>query len=221
MRALIPAGPPGGLVVIGETAMPEPSRRQALVRVSHFSLNRAGYLQLAIPGTSFRPGIDAGGVIEQAAADGSGPPVGSRVVMHIPEGGAAAEYVAVSADRLAVIPGDVSQAVASTLPLAGLVARRLLARAGGIEGRRILATGAGGGVGVILIQLACAQGARVTVVTPRSLPWEHIAKAGADVVHDIGELADGIFDLVLESVGGELGSAAAGKLRTGGLFLWF
>jgi NADPH:quinone reductase len=221
MRALIPAGPLGEVVVIGETGMPEPARRQALVRVSHFSLNRADYLQLAVPGTSFRPGIDAAGVIEQAAADGSGPAAGSRVVMHIPDGGAAAEYVAASADRLAVVPGGVSPAVASTLPLAGFVARRLLVRAGDLDGRRILATGVGGGVGLILIQLARAEGAQITAVTPRSLPWEHIAKAGADVVHDIGELADGSFDLVLESVGGELGSAAAGKLRTGGLFLWF
>jgi NADPH:quinone reductase len=221
MRALIPTGQAGGLVAIGEAEFPEPDPHQALIRVSAFSLNRADYLYLAAPGTSFRPGIDAAGVIERPAADGSGPGEGSRVVMHIPQGGAAAEYVTASSDRLAIIPEEVSLATASTLPLAGLVARRMLARAGTISGRRILATGVGGGVGLILIQLARAQGGQVTAVTPNHLPWEHIGRAGADVVHDISQLADGSFDLALESVGGELGSAVASKLRSGGLFLWF
>jgi NADPH:quinone reductase len=221
MRALIPADRAGELVVIGEITAPEPTGHEALIRVSDFSLNRADYLQLAVPGTGFRPGIDAAGVVERAAADGSGPAAGSRVVMHLPGGGAAAEYVAAPADRLAVVPEEVSPAIASTLPLAGFVARRLLAAAGDVAGRRILATGVGGGVGLILIQLARAEGAGVTAVSPSRLPSEHIAKAGADVVHDIGELLDGSFDIVMESVGGELGSAATGKLRPGGLFLWF
>ncbi|MFJ3219635.1 zinc-binding dehydrogenase [Kitasatospora sp. NPDC086801] len=220
MRALIPTGRNGHLVDIGEVELPEPAQDEALVRITRFSLNRPDFLYLSDPGTSYRPGIDAVGVIERAAADG-GPGKGSRVALHLPAGGAAAEYAAVPVRRLVPVPDTVSSDLAAALPLAGLVARRLLAKAGPLEGRTILATGMSGGVGQFIAQLAAAEGARITAVASTDEPWHHLPGLGAVVTHDIEALDDGTFDIVLDSVAGALGSAAARKLAPGGLFLWF
>jgi NADPH:quinone reductase-like Zn-dependent oxidoreductase len=221
MRALIPTGRPGDLTEIAEVDPPVPAADQALVRVEVFSLNRPDFLYLARPGTGYRPGIDAVGVVERPAADGTGPAAGRRVVLHLPDGGAAAELVAVTAARLAPLPDGVDAETAACLPLAGMVALRLLREAGPLAERRLLATGAGGGVGQFLVQLAAAGGARITAVAAEDEPWEHLPGLGATVVHGLDGLAPGSFDVVLESVGGELGSAAATRLRDGGLFLWY
>ncbi|NRQ31494.1 zinc-binding dehydrogenase [Nonomuraea sp. NN258] len=219
MRALVPTGKTGRLTELAELPDPIPAAGQALVRVRHFSLNRPDYLYLATPGTDFRPGIDAVGTVE-IPADG-GPARGTPVVFHLPSGGAAAELVAVPADSLAPLPAGLSPEIAACLPLAGMVALRLLKAAGPLSGRRLLATGATGGVGQFLVQLAIAAGAQITVVAREDDAWRHLAQAGATVVHDVHALPAATFDVVLESVGGTLGSAAATRLRQGGLFLWY
>ncbi|MCX4906539.1 zinc-binding dehydrogenase [Streptomyces sp. NBC_00878] len=221
MRALIPTGNPETLTELGEVDLPTPQRHEVLIRVTDVALNRADFLYLSDPSTTFRPGIDAAGVVAKAAVDGSGPSEGSRVALHLPSGGGAAEYVAASADRLAVIPDNVDSASAAALPLGGLVAQRLLALAGPLEGRRILATGVGGGVGQVLIQLAVAEGAEITAVAAQGQPTDHMAALGAKIALDIDAVEDTAFDIVLESVGGDLGSKTAHKLRPGGQFLWF
>ncbi|MFD9665068.1 zinc-binding dehydrogenase [Rhodococcus sp. NPDC059968] len=221
MRALISTGRPGDLVEIADIDRPVPADDQALVRVTEFSLNRTDFLNLSSPDTAYRPGVDAVGLVERAAADGSGPSAGQRVVIHLPGGGAAAQYVAVAADRVVPVPDGVPSDVAAALPLAGLVARRMLAKAGPLSGRRILATGVTGGVGQFVVQLAVAEGAQVTAVAAESAPWQHLPALGARVTHDVTALDNGSFDIVLESVGGPLGSTAAKKLAHDGLFLWF
>ncbi|MEV4034062.1 zinc-binding dehydrogenase [Streptomyces umbrinus] len=102
-----------------------------------------------------------------------------------------------------------------------LGAQRLLAMAGPLKGRRILATGVGGGVVQVLIQLAVVEGAEITAVSETGQPTEHMAALGAKIALDIDAVEGGAFDIVLESVGGDLGSSAAHKLRPGGQFLWF
>ncbi|OPG13291.1 zinc-binding dehydrogenase [Microbispora sp. GKU 823] len=100
-------------------------------------------------------------------------------------------------------------------------AARLLKAAGPLKGSRLLATGATDGVGQFLVQLAVAGGAHITVVAREEDPWAYLVQAGATVVHDVYSLPAAGFDVVLESVGGAVGSAAATRLREGGLFLWY
>ena len=83
MRALVPTGVPGSLTRIAEVDDPLPAQGDALVRVELFSLNRPDFLYLSEPGTGYRPGIDAVGVVAEPAADGTGPEAGRRVVMPI------------------------------------------------------------------------------------------------------------------------------------------
>jgi NADPH:quinone reductase-like Zn-dependent oxidoreductase len=115
-----------------------------------------------------------------------------------------AEYVAVPAAWIAELPDGLSFAEAAALPTAGLAALRMLRMGPAILGRRILVTGASGGVGRFAIQLAHLGGAEVTaLISSGSARAEGLRQLGADdVVSDIDQL-EGRFDLILESVGGE------------------
>ena len=68
---------------------------------------------------------------------------------------------------------------AATLPVAGLTALRSLENGGFVVGKRVLVTGASGGVGRFAIQLAKLAGAHVTAVARRT---GGLAELGADEV---------------------------------------
>ena len=96
----------------------------------------------------------------------------------------------------------------------------MLRSAGSVAGLRILLTGASGGVGHYVTELAASSGAEVTAVTANAERGERLAALGAAaVVHDIGASA-GPFDLVLESTGGTDLARAAG-LAPAGTLIWF
>jgi len=211
--ALLPTGGPD-LVSLERVDEPDPGAGEALVAVEAFSVNRGELFLLERGG--WRPGKDIAGRVVQAAADGSGPAVGERVVGHPPSAGWA-ERVAVPTGALATA-GDLAPETAAALPLAGLTALRLLRAMPSPSGRRLLVTGASGGVGHFLVELAAGAGACVTVVSRR--PDRLLALGAVDAVADVAD-ADGPFDVVLESVGGPSLETALGKVAPGGLVLWF
>jgi len=90
----------------------------------------------------------------------------------------------VPTSRLAPLPADVGIEQAAALPLAGLTALRTLRLAGDLLGRRVLVTGANGGVGRIQIQLAAAAGAQVTAVARAEHEKELLALGASSVVAD-------------------------------------
>lgn len=195
-----------------ETDMPAPGAGEALVKVAAISLNRGevrrGTFQYETPG---RIGWDFAGTVERAAADGSGPKAGQRVV-GVLFNHAWAEHLAVPSASLAVLPDAVSFADAATLPVAGLTALHALTKGGSVLGRKVLVSGATGGVGSFAVQLAHLSGAHVTAAI-RSAEDEGMVRAlGADAAAVGPDLSaakpQGPYDLIIESVGGpSLGAA--------------
>jgi NADPH:quinone reductase-like Zn-dependent oxidoreductase/ketosteroid isomerase-like protein len=191
---------------------------EVLIEVAAYSPNRGETFQLENPPADWRPGKDVAGRV-LATVDG-GPAIGSRIVAHVPYSGWA-ERVAAPLSQVAVLPDAVSFEQAAALPLAGLTALRLLRAAGAVIGRRILLTGASGGVGHYVTELAAAAGASVTAVVSSAGRGERLRHLGADtVVYDVAD-ASGPYDVVLESVGGDSLPVALSKLAAGGQLIWF
>jgi NADPH:quinone reductase-like Zn-dependent oxidoreductase len=219
---MIPTGRSDVPVVPGEAETPTPGPGEVLVKVAAYSVNRGETFQLEDPSPApgFVPGKDVAGLVIQAAADGRGPAVGRRVVAH-PARGGWAEYVAVPVDQLAEIPDAMCATEAAALPLAGLTALRLLRAAGPLVGRRVLVTGASGGVGHYVTELAAAAGALVTAVSASAERGARLRELGAaEVVHEIAAVR-GTYDVVLESTGGANLPVALARLAPRGLLLWF
>jgi NADPH:quinone reductase-like Zn-dependent oxidoreductase len=207
MRALVADG---SGVSFAEAPDPRADASHALVEVKAVSLNRGEVRRLPArkPGTI--PGWDVAGVLQD----------GTRVVGLADEGGWA-ELAALPKDRLAVIPEDVSFEAASTLPVAGLTALRALEVGGPLLGRRVLVTGAAGGVGRYAIQLAHRAGAHVTGVVRNAERGEGLRELGADELITELEPEGENFDLLLESVGGASLAAALTRVAPEGTVVAF
>jgi NADPH2:quinone reductase len=197
MLALTAAADPPH-VALTEVADPTPLPSEALVAVRAFSLNRGESKRLETMEPGAVTGWDVAGVVEAPAADGSGPPAGTRVVGMV-NPGAWAQRAAVSTSVLAPLPEAVTFAQAATLPVAGLTALLALQIGGTPIGRRVLVTGATGGVGRFAIQLAALGQAHVTALVRDAAQAPALETLGA---HEVVTELDGDFDVVVEGVGG-------------------
>lgn len=165
------------------------------------------------------PGWDLSGVVEQPAADGSGPEAGTRVVGYLPAG-AWAELAAVPGNALAELPEKVSFSQAATLPVAGLTALFAIQKAGSLLGHRVLVTGSSGGVGHLAVQLAYHAGGFVVGTTRHAEYSAMVREAGASqvVVANPAAAADyGPSHLICDGVGGSTLSTVAAMLAPGGI----
>jgi NADPH:quinone reductase len=201
MRALVNTPHGAAPVELRDVPEPNPAPNEALVAVRAFSLNRGELRSFVNNEEGWIPGQDISGVVLKPAANGNGPPAGTRVVGLTDEFGWA-EQVAVATHRLAALPESVSFAQAATLPVAGLTALRALRLGGSLVGRRVMITGAAGGVGTLAIQIAASSGALVTAVIGRPERAAGLEDLGAHEVALGIENATGRFSLILESGGG-------------------
>ncbi|MEV0195044.1 zinc-binding dehydrogenase [Nonomuraea sp. NPDC050691] len=196
---------------------PVPTPSQALVQVAAFSLN---FGEIAFRSADIRPGYvpgwDAAGVVVQAAADGSGPAVGARVVT-FGWSGAWAELRAVDTAELAVVPEGVDLGQASALPVAGVTALQAVRRLGPVAGRRVLVTGASGGVGRFAVQLAARAGAHVVASAGSPARAQGLRELGAAEVVIGPENLEGRVYGVLDNVGGRQLAQAFYRLEDDGV----
>jgi NADPH:quinone reductase-like Zn-dependent oxidoreductase len=183
-----------------EVDEPDPRPDQAVVAVRATSLNRGEVRSLGSADAGTRPGWDLAGDVAVAAADGTGPPKGARVV-GMARSGAWAQRVAIPSGSLAVLPDGVSYEDAATLPVAGITAWRALQVPDVVDRRKVLVTGAAGGVGRFAIQMATHLGGYVTAVVGSETRGEGLRELGAEEVV-VGMPEGGAYDVILESVGG-------------------
>src|SRR6516162_8853993 len=211
---------PGGSapVELREVAEPQPAPNEALVEVRAFSLNRGELRLFQIRPEGWRPGQDISGVVLKQAADGSGPEPGTRVVA-LTDNAGWAERAAVPGHRMAALPDNASFEEAAALPVAGLTALRTLRHGAPLLGKRVLLTGAAGGVGHLAVQLAARSGARVSAIVGNPERGRHLR--GADEIIEGIDKVQGLFGLILESAGGASLTAAIGHIDAKGTIVIF
>ena len=200
---------------------PTPQANEAMIRVKAISLNRGEVVYLVQGAAGTRLGWDLAGVVEQAAADGSGPAQGARVVgMRISPIGAWAEQVAVPTNTLVELPPSVSFAQAATLPMAGLTALYALEHGDSLVARPVLVTAASGGVGLFACRLASLAGAQVICQVRQASSVSLVQEAGADhVIVDeniAAATAFGPYHLIIDQLGGRTLAEAMTQLAPGG-----
>ena len=224
MRAALIDPTASGHLAVTDVADPRPAPNQAVVQVKAVSLNLGEVRRARREAAGTHLGWDLAGVVAQAAADGTGPAEGSRIVGIVPAG-SWGDQAAVETRMMAVLPDDVSFAAAAALPVAGLTALYALEQGGQLLGRRVLVTGASGGVGLFAIQLAKLSGASVTALIRRETQDGLVRDAGADHVV-CGERATGAADhgpyhCILDSVGGDVLADSLALVGRGGVLVNF
>jgi NADPH:quinone reductase-like Zn-dependent oxidoreductase len=214
MRAIVSTPDDAQPVTLQEVGEPHVAADEVLVEVAAFSINRGELGSLARQPAGWQPGQDIAGTVARAATDGSGPPVGTRVVGLVEEFGWA-ERAALRTTRLAVLRDNVRFEDAAAMPIPGLTALRALRRGGFLLEKRVMVTGATGVVGTIAIQLAAQSGARVTAVA-RADAAAKLKAIGAEAVVEVPTDATGPFDLILEASGGDVLAGAMQRVAAGG-----
>jgi NADPH2:quinone reductase len=200
VQALIAAPDAAGGIRLAAVPEPVPGPDQVLVEVRHVSVNfgEVRYLDGWPAGAVL--GYDAAGYVVRAADNGTGPAAGERVVAF--GAGAWGQRAVFGADSVATIPDQLDLSDAAALPMAGITALRTVRAAGSLLGRRVLVTGASGGVGRLAVQLARLGGAHVIASVGSPERGKGLEALGADEVVVGLDAVPAPVDVVLEHVGG-------------------
>lgn len=163
-------------------------------------------------------------VVDPAIYDAEGPDANPVGLMGSERDGGYAEYVTAPAERVHDVTGSpLTDDQLATLPTAYGTAVGMIERGRLREGETVLVSGASGGVGLALVQIARARGARVLAISSGS-KIDAVREAGAhevlDRARDIAEqiraaAPDGI-DVALDVVAGDLVGEGLPLLREGG-----
>jgi len=173
-------------------------------------------------------GTDGAGTIAALGKDVSRFKEGDRVYageLANPKGGFYAQYAAVKADNVSLIPGDLTIEQAAVLPSDGLTALTGLEKVLRLKsGESLMVFGASGGIGHLALQLAKRLGAEVFAVASGDDGVRLCKKLGADIVVDgrrddvlkaAREFASNGIDAALVTAGGEKTDQALSAIRKG------
>ncbi|GGL32248.1 NADPH:quinone reductase [Planomonospora parontospora subsp. antibiotica] len=177
------------------------------------------------------PYVPGGGIAGRVLSTGEGVDpawTGRRVVAKTGAAGGYAERAAVPVEALVPVPDGLDLPDAAALVHDGVTALGVFEAAQVRAGERVLVTGASGGMGFLLVQLAHAAGARVIGTARGARKTDLVRELGAEAVVDpseegwverVRELTGGAgADVVFDGVGGRIGGEAFGVTARGGRF---
>ncbi|MFJ8777822.1 NADP-dependent oxidoreductase [Streptomyces sp. NPDC102476] len=206
----------GGIDVLNvvDVERPEPGARQVLVKVVAAGINpgeaaiRRGFLHDRFPATfPSGQGSDLAGMVEELGAGVTVFAVGDEVIGFTHSRASHAEYVIVEEDQLIRRPAGVPWEQAGALYVAGATAYAAVHAVKVERGETVVVSGAAGGVGSLVVQLALHAGA--TVIGLASEP-NHAWLAGLGVIpvtygEGVGDrvraAADGTVDAFIDTYG--------------------
>ena len=178
---------PGGPEALKYEDVPEPTPKpgEAIVKIDAAGLNyidvyqRSGLYKLDLPLTL---GLEAGGTVTAVGAGVTEVKVGDKVAYTgVP--GAYAQYAAVPAQRLVVLPPGLQPKQGAAAMLQGMTAHYLACSTYPLKtGDTCLVHAAAGGVGLLLCQIARMRGARVIGTVSTDEKAKLAREAGADQV---------------------------------------
>ncbi len=218
----------------GEVEPKSPDAGELLVDVAAAGVNyidtyhREGRYPLPLP---FGIGLEGTGRVTAVGADVSGFAVGDRVAWAAALGSYAEQALVKAADAVAV-PDGVADDTAGALLLQGLTAHYLVASTYPVRpGDTVLVHAAAGGVGLLLVQLAKARGARVIGTVSTEAKEALAREAGADEVirYDLVDFAPKVRELtggegvaaVYDGVGAATFDGSLASLRPRGYLVQF
>ena len=207
-------GGPDVLEVV-DVEVPSPGQGEVLVRVRAAAINpgersiREGYLHDRFPATfPSGEGTDFAGVIEAVGPGVDRLAAGDEVLGYTHERASHAEYVRVGADQVVRKPAGVSWEAAASLAVAGTTAVSCIRAVEPQRDETVVVSGAAGGVGCIVVQLARRTGARVIgIASERHHDWlrgheiEPVAY-GDGLADRLRAMTDGSIDAFIDCVGG-------------------
>lgn len=207
MRAIVATslGDPE-VLQLQEVPRPSPGPGQVLVGLHRIGVNfsdterrRGVYRQPSLP---WIPGGEGAGVVEEVGEGVDVGLLGERVGFYMPPelSGAYAEYAVVAGDLLFFLGDRLSFEQGAALPLQGLTAYGVVHVAAGIrKGQTVLLHAAGGGVGLIALQLSRNAGARVLGTVSTEEKAEAVRSLGGEpLLH-----GDDLLERVLAATGGQ------------------
>ena len=237
-----------------EQSQSEPTEEQVLVKLEAVSLNYVdllvikGLLNSNLP-LPYIPITDGAGIVERVGKKVTafkpgdkvvttfipdwvdGQPTASKTDYQTRQGlgnipGQLSQYKCFAVNQLMPIPGNLTTAEASTLPIAGLTAWNALKYANLQAGDTVLLHGTGG-VSIFALQFAKTQGAKVIITSSSEEKLSKAQNLGADLVINyksnsdweitVHQMTEGKgVDVVIETVGGSNLGRSLNALRMGG-----
>ncbi|MDG4858898.1 zinc-binding dehydrogenase [Streptomyces sp. T-3] len=174
------------------------------------------------------PGNGISGTVREVGEGVDEAWIGRRVVSSSGFTGGSAERVARAVDTLTPVPDGLELRDAAALMTDATTALGLLDVTGVKPGEKVLLLGSSGGMGTLLVQLLHAHGAQVVAVARGERKLALVRELGADHAVDASHadwperareaLGEGGADVVLDGVGGRLGTAAFPLAAEGGRF---
>ena len=228
------------VIKLEQVAVPQPGAGEALVQVSAAGINFADIARrynryLEPTPVPYIPGLEIVGTIVALGPETPeerGLWVGARVLGMSPSGGYA-EYVATPTRLLAPAPSGPTDAELVALPVQGVTAYHLLKTSARLaQGETVVVNAAGGGVGVLAVQVAKLLGAGMVIAAAGSDDKEELARSlGADefINYRTEDLTERVrvmtgrkgADVILEPVGGDVYAQSEAALAPFGRLVSF